>query len=398
MGLRHAFDNIVNEVKYEYDANGNRKNFETGKNNQLTSDGEFCYSYDDEGNRIEKRSKDSSTRYEWDHRNRLVKVVDNGKSVEYDYDYQNRLVRRNDELFVHDGWQIVCSLKNGKIEHRYLWGAVQDELLAMDDIWTLRDHLNTVRKVVDMRGKVVSHLEYNAFGKLVSSTGDKPLFRYTGKMFDDATGLQWNVNRWYDAKVGRWISEDPIGFKGKDKNLYRYAKSSSINMDDPLGLLTQAEKDCCCKKARTSSASNNRALGLAMCCKGVAIPCNYTEDTDFESSFPGTYFPSSARVVVRECIDAHEDAHVKNLDCAGKGTTCSFQRTKQEHYCDEAKAYLEASKCFQGHLSSSCGQDDLCKDAVSIIATQHAALAAAFEICCQDPSHQICALIDALTQ
>ena len=62
---------------------------------------------DDEGNQIAKTAKNSRTEYFWDHRNRLVNVVDNGKSVEYDYDYQNRLVRRNDELFVHDGWQIA---------------------------------------------------------------------------------------------------------------------------------------------------------------------------------------------------------------------------------------------------------------------------------------------------
>jgi hypothetical protein len=37
---------------------------------------------------------------------------------------------------------------------------------------------------------VISHLEYNAFGKLLSATGDKPLFRYTDKMFDDTTDLQ----------------------------------------------------------------------------------------------------------------------------------------------------------------------------------------------------------------
>jgi RHS repeat-associated protein len=137
---------------------------------------------------------------------------------------------------VHDGWQIACSLKNGKIEHRYLWGTVQDELLAMDDYWTLRDHLNTVRKVVNAKGKVVSHLEYNAFGKLISSTGEKPLFRYTGKMFDDATALQWNINRWYDSNVGRWISEDPIGFKGKDGNLFRYVINSPQMHRDTMGL------------------------------------------------------------------------------------------------------------------------------------------------------------------
>jgi len=234
-----VYDKLPAEA-YDYDANENRKAYETGKNNQLLSDGVFDYKYDEEGNRIEKRSKDSSTRYEWDHRNRLVRVLDNGKSVEYDYDYQNRLVRRNDELFVHDGWQIACSLKNGRIAHRYLWGAVQDELLAMDDAWALRDHLNTVRKVVSMKGKVISHLDYNAFGKLVSSTGERPLFRYTGKLFDDATGLQWNINRWYDANVGRWCSEDPIGFMGRDANLSRYVANGAIYRIDPQGLAAPA--------------------------------------------------------------------------------------------------------------------------------------------------------------
>ena len=109
---------------------------------------------------------------------------------------------------------------------------MQDELLAMDDDWTLRDHLNTVRKVVDAKGKVISSLEYNAFGVLVNATGDKPLFRYTGKMFDDATGLQWNVNRWYDANVGRWISEDPIGFEAKDANLIKYVSNSPLSYLD----------------------------------------------------------------------------------------------------------------------------------------------------------------------
>ena len=112
---------------------------------------------------------------------------------------------------------------------------MQDELLAMNDNWTLRDHLNTLRDVINMNGKVVSHLEYNAFGKLISSTGEKLPFRYTGKMFDDATGLQWNINRWYDADVGRWISEDPIGFIAGDTNLYRYCGLNPILFVDSEG-------------------------------------------------------------------------------------------------------------------------------------------------------------------
>ncbi|MCL2005562.1 MAG: RHS repeat-associated core domain-containing protein [Planctomycetaceae bacterium] len=71
---------------------------------------------------------------------------------------------------------------------------------------------------------------------LHSSTGEKLPFRYTAKMFDDATGLQWNINRWYDPNVGRWISEDPIGFMGNDGNLFRYVQNFLTFFRDPFGL------------------------------------------------------------------------------------------------------------------------------------------------------------------
>jgi RHS repeat-associated protein len=57
-------------------------------------------------------------------------------------------------------------------------------------------------------------------------------------MTDIVTDLQWNINRWYDAKVGRWISEDPIGFVGNDLNLYRISKNSSLILFDPTGLVS----------------------------------------------------------------------------------------------------------------------------------------------------------------
>jgi RHS repeat-associated protein len=57
-------------------------------------------------------------------------------------------------------------------------------------------------------------------------------------MTDIVTDLQWNINRWYDAKVGRWISEDPIGFEAKDTNLIRYIGNNSISQFDLFGLVT----------------------------------------------------------------------------------------------------------------------------------------------------------------
>ncbi len=40
----------------------------------------------------------------------------------------------------------------------------------------------------------------------------------------------------YDPGIGRWISEDPIGFKAGDSNLYRYVGNNPTNNTDPSGL------------------------------------------------------------------------------------------------------------------------------------------------------------------
>lgn len=38
--------------------------------------------------------------------------------------------------------------------------------------------------------------------------------------------------------LGRFISEDPIGFGGGDANLYRYAENGPANFGDPMGLFS----------------------------------------------------------------------------------------------------------------------------------------------------------------
>ncbi|MDD3470433.1 MAG: RHS repeat-associated core domain-containing protein [Thermoguttaceae bacterium] len=94
---------------------------------------------------------------------------------------------------------------------------------------------------------VVNHRSYNTFGVLtnevgVSTDGNETasavdcLFGYTGKMFDDVTELQNNVNRWYNPELGKWLSEDPIGFNAGDTNVYRYVGNNVLNGTDKLGL------------------------------------------------------------------------------------------------------------------------------------------------------------------
>jgi RHS repeat-associated protein len=117
-------------------------------------------------------------------------------------------------------------------------GTKQDELLCDNENWTLGDHLNTIRDIVKSDGTVVDHLEYNSFGKLISVTKnpDSTFFAYTGKLTDKNSDLQWNINRWYDSEVGRWMSEDPIGFESNDTNIYRYVNNLPLLLIDVYGL------------------------------------------------------------------------------------------------------------------------------------------------------------------
>ena len=44
------------------------------------------------------------------------------------------------------------------------------------------------------------------------------------------------ATRWYDAAIGRWLSEDPIGFDAGDGNLSRYVGNQTPSRTDSSGL------------------------------------------------------------------------------------------------------------------------------------------------------------------
>jgi hypothetical protein len=41
----------------------------------------------------------------------------------------------------------------------------------------------------------------------------------------------------YDPSIGRFLTEDPLGFRSGDINLYRYVRNSPLNATDPSGLI-----------------------------------------------------------------------------------------------------------------------------------------------------------------
>ena len=98
------------------------------------------------------------------------------------------------------------------------------------------DGLGSTRQLTDESETVTAGYTYDGFGNVIASTGTSDnVYGFTGEQqFEEADNLVFLRARYYDPSIGRFISRDPIGYKG-GLNLYRYVENNPINMIDPTG-------------------------------------------------------------------------------------------------------------------------------------------------------------------
>ncbi|MCP9494180.1 MAG: hypothetical protein MSG64_06970 [Pyrinomonadaceae bacterium MAG19_C2-C3] len=105
----------------------------------------------------------------------------------------------------------------------YLNGLRVDEKLRQASpagvFYFTHDHLGSTTALTDTQGNVVERMTYDSFGDTPASPRTR--YTFTGRERDEFTGLYYYRARWYDAMVGRFISEDPIGFEGGEVNLIK---------------------------------------------------------------------------------------------------------------------------------------------------------------------------------
>ena len=178
-----------------YDSTGNRTDAGTTPvvANRPAGDADNVYGYDGEGNRTSAtaRATGEVTAYEYDYRNRLVRVTRSsagGVALAeelFAYDVYDRLIVRSGGgqtvVTAYDGQHAWADYAvSGGVVSRYLYGGGADEILARwrpagqaasGLAWYLTDRQGTVRDLTDSAGVVLNHVEYGAFGAVVSQTG-----------------------------------------------------------------------------------------------------------------------------------------------------------------------------------------------------------------------------------
>jgi RHS repeat-associated protein len=121
---------------------------------------------------------------------------------------------------------------------KYINGGGVDNKLRQqtgnDVKYFIADHLGSTNALTDASGAITEQTSYDSFGNATTNLSTR--YQFTGREFDNSTGLHYYRARFYDANLGRFISEDPIGLRG-GINLYGYVENNPQNFRDPSGNL-----------------------------------------------------------------------------------------------------------------------------------------------------------------
>ena len=182
------------------------------------------FKYDALGRRIEKVFDGRVYRYLWD-----------GDVILHEWDYAeadrpNTVVTETGEVTLD---------RPEPVENLITWVYDSDSYVPTAKIVGDRhysivsDYIGRPVQVYDDKGNVVWQADYDIYGNLRNLHGSRKFipFRQLGQYEDDETGLYYNRFRYYDPRIGNYISQDPIRLAGGNPTLYGYVEDCNKLVD-----------------------------------------------------------------------------------------------------------------------------------------------------------------------
>lgn len=111
--------------------------------------------------------------------------------------------------------------------------------------WTVRyQHTDLQGSVIaesNAQGSIQQRYDYKPYGE--GTPSQKSGLGYTGHLEDPDLGLTYMQQRFYDPVIGRFYSNDPVGFSTKTPvtfSRYAYANNNPYKFTDPDGMCSKA--------------------------------------------------------------------------------------------------------------------------------------------------------------
>ncbi len=124
------------------------------------------------------------------------------------------------------------------------------------------DALGSPIAATDAAGSVVQTTEHEPYGRMLNRTNDnRP--GYTGHVMDQATGMVYMQQRYYDPQLGVFLSVDPVTAYSNPVgqfHRYRYANNNPYKFVDPDGRVVSVADES--QRKAIEANINSRALGV----------------------------------------------------------------------------------------------------------------------------------------
>ena len=182
------------------------------------------FRYDALGRRIEKVFDGRVYRYLWD-----------GDVILHEWDYAeadrpNTVVTETGEVTLD---------RPEPVENLITWVYDSDSYVPTAKIVgdrhysIISDYIGRPVQAYDDKGNVVWQADYDIYGNVRNLHGSRNFipFRQLGQYEDEETGLYYNRFRYYDPRIGIYISQDPIRLAGNNPTLYGYVEDCNKFFD-----------------------------------------------------------------------------------------------------------------------------------------------------------------------
>jgi len=212
----------------------------TDGNNHLTNT-QGSYTYDNAGN----MTNDGVFAYSYDAENRITTAA----GVTYTYDGNGlRVEKSSGTLYWRSltGDTIAESDLSGNITSEYAYFAGRK--IARRDgngnvFYLYSDNLGTIHTITDSSGNACYDASFTPYGQEVLNPNISNTcginYKFTGYERDTETQVDYAVARYYNYRLGRFLTTDPLGgsaFYPQSLNLYSYVENDPLNGIDPSGM------------------------------------------------------------------------------------------------------------------------------------------------------------------
>jgi len=209
------------------------------------------YSYDDNGNLIQRINSAGTTDYLYDAENRLVRIdLPGGDYEEYQYDGfgQRVAVLKNGTVhntYVYDNLFEAVAIKDNADNSQYIirglgfaggvGGIIGIHDSGNGNITNYFNHHGDLINATASDESVLLLNEFDAFGNIKSSAGiQNSDYGYSSKEHNDESGLYYFGGRYYSPEQNQWLSKDPLGFDA-GYNMYAFVSNNPVMYIDPFG-------------------------------------------------------------------------------------------------------------------------------------------------------------------